>query len=143
MKKAINYTAKVELSNYNRGEFTNVIRVDSFNDMHFVCENDPLCKSVRNYVVGPAVDRLYEFESLGYEPDEILEIIKLNKVYRHEFNSVYGKRGEQKSGSDQFNLQLLLYEALKNPDKAINISLVDGSPMISITPWPKEEEEND
>ena len=43
------------------------------------------------YTTGPIVDRLHEFEKLGYEPEELKDIIRRWRMYRQAMNSVYGK----------------------------------------------------
>lgn len=138
-----NYTAKVRLDPINKNEDTKAIKVENFNDVRFICEPpSPLGRTPTNYITGPIADRLYDFESLGYEPAELERIIRLYRAYRIIAHSTFGScASEKKDISKDFNIQLLLYEALKNPDKSIHISVEDGSPCILITPWPKGEAE--
>lgn len=48
--------------------------------------NDPHC-----YITGPVIDRLHAFEELGYEPEELKELIMRYRAYRLAANSCYGK----------------------------------------------------
>lgn len=42
-------------------------------------------------VTGSIVDRLYEYEKFGYEPEQIEEIIRRYRAYRLAMNSLYGE----------------------------------------------------
>lgn len=42
------------------------------------------------YMKGPLVDRLHEFEKLGYEPEQLYRIIHLYRHYRQAAHSQYG-----------------------------------------------------
>lgn len=47
-----------------------------------------------HYLVGEIANRLYEYEQLGYFPEELKEIIRCYKAYRLTLNSCYGKTGD-------------------------------------------------
>lgn len=47
----------------------------------------------REYLVGEIADRLYEYEQLGYEPDELRLMIMELKARKQTTNSIYGKNG--------------------------------------------------
>ena len=42
------------------------------------------------YLVGEVANRLYEYEQLGYSPDELKEIIDERKKLKERLNSIYG-----------------------------------------------------
>lgn len=86
MIKPKDYTAKVCLGYFN-GEETKVIRVENNNDVKFICETDIKSRTPANYITGPIADRLYDFESLGYEPEELKRIITLYKAYRRALDA--------------------------------------------------------
>lgn len=101
-----NLTFKKELRYYNRGMDTVVADLDSpvmedgiahrfiteTNNENLWCDNRPrmIVNSENHYLVGPIVDRLHTFEELGYEPEEIKEIIRRYRMYRLAMNSFYG-----------------------------------------------------
>lgn len=64
-------------------------------------------------------DRLREFEELGYEPEQLKEIIRLYHIYKLEAHSVYGKSGS-KDNKVEFDPEkdLLVFKskALLHPD---------------------------
>ena len=44
----------------------------------------------RHYLVGEVANRLYEYEQLGYSPEELKEIIELYKGRKERLNALYG-----------------------------------------------------
>lgn len=57
------------------------------------------------YLAGPVIDRLHEFEKLGYEPEQLQRIIDKNKYYKIIANCHYGAYGTLTNRS--------LYEAFR------------------------------
>lgn len=94
-----NLTKKMYLENHNYGEKTVVVEI--VNDCHLTLIREPeenaetfygkriITVPGREYVAGPIVDRLYEFESLGFEPEDIKAISK-------ELRELIGKRTKKK-----------------------------------------------
>lgn len=73
------FTAKVNLTSHNPEEKTTVIRLDA--EPHVIIQernNRAYGRRFDNFVVGPAADRLSEYESLGRSPEELRTIIQKN-----------------------------------------------------------------
>lgn len=94
-----NLTFKKELRHYHRGDETVVACLDTPVGEDGIahrciaeCDNNPrtIVQSDSHYLVGPIVDRLHAFEELGYEPEEIKEIIRRYRMYRLAMTSYYG-----------------------------------------------------
>lgn len=83
-------TITARFDSFGEGE-TNQIIVETeqtlYEDMNarcFVRNNE------KHFLVGEVVNRLYEYEQLGYSPDELKEIIKERKELKERLNSIFG-----------------------------------------------------
>lgn len=75
---------------YGDGE-TNQFIIEEGNDVLY--ENGKYLavkKNRHHYLVGEIVNRLYEYEQLGYSPEELKEIIDDHKKLNERLNSLYG-----------------------------------------------------
>lgn len=83
-------TITARFDSFGEGE-TNQIIVETeqtlYEDMNarrFVRNNE------KHFLVGEVVNRLYEYEQLGYSPEELKEIIKERKELKERLNSIFG-----------------------------------------------------
>ena len=68
---------------------------DSVNSIVVERDDDPIFRPVpKHYLVGEIADRLYEYEQLGYTPEELKELIRRYQAYRFGVNSIYGKTSD-------------------------------------------------
>lgn len=52
-----------------------------------------------HYLVGEIANRLYEYEQLGYSPEELKEIVELYKGRKERLNALYGNFAATQSGA--------------------------------------------
>jgi hypothetical protein len=68
---------------------------DSVNSIVVERDDDPIFRPVpKHYLVGEIADRLYEYEQLGYTPEELKAFIYEHQAYRFAVNSIYGKTSD-------------------------------------------------
>lgn len=69
------------LVTYNKHLGKNVVNADEDYDYQYITTaipNVPHSIERHCYAFGPAIDRLHEFEKLGMEPEEIVQLLKIN-----------------------------------------------------------------
>lgn len=86
----LTFKHRVGHRSYKDGEWDTVAKCD--NRYTYITELDG-----SQYFEGPVVDRLHEFEKLGYEPEELKKIINLFRVYRQAAHSTYGMTATKKN----------------------------------------------
>ena len=69
------------------------------NGLPIVSEYDHLGDVVKDYVAGPAIDRLYDYEELGYTPEELRNIISKYESYERLIKSPNGLTVEHEEDS--------------------------------------------
>ena len=118
-----NLTKKMYLENYHPGEKTTVVEVK--NECHLTLIREPeethetfhnsriITVPGREYVAGPIIDRLAEFESIGMEPEDIKAVskelhelirkrIKKKVVVKKEFKQVVNKLPHEMNGCSNY-----------------------------------------
>lgn len=95
-----------------------------------------------NYLAGEVADRLYKYEALGYEPEELAK--KLKKLEALENPKLKIEIPPLNTGSfkHRFNRDEIaaIEAALKRDDKAVTFTRTDDEVMVTIAPWSGEEE---
>lgn len=83
-------TITARFDSFGEGE-TNQIIVETeqtlYEDMNMRCF---VRNNEKHFLVGEVVNRLYEYEQLGYSPEELKEIIDDRKKLKERLNSLYG-----------------------------------------------------
>lgn len=69
---------------YKEGDYS-IVAVNADNTFEY----DPSDKTT--YLCGSVVNRLHEFEKLGYEPEQLSRIIMLYRQYKQAAHSIYGR----------------------------------------------------
>ena len=103
------------------------------------------------YMTGPVVEKLYKYEALGYEPEELAkklkrleELEKAQKGFREKFKlDLKTPDIHQLTGNThRFNRDEIaaIEAALKRDDKAVTFTRTDDEVMVTIAPWSGEEE---
>ena len=112
-----------------RCETMRAVRLDSYSGFNQICNGSKhryisfgrLIEDTQDYLVGEIADRLYEYEQLGYTPDELRSILMYYKVrkagdgdivrdgLRDGLKSVYITAGRQNGKTE---LQRRIYEYL-------------------------------
>lgn len=77
-------------------------------DSNLVCYTiDHHCDSGKHTLSGPIVDRLHEFEKLGYEPEELKSLIERYHAYKLMAHSTFGKCAFNYRATDNLSLKEL------------------------------------
>lgn len=110
MKNSDRLTTKRVFDNYRPYEFTKASRLSFDRELVVVDEHTETVECVDqrtkyamltvpkcSYATGDIVDRLYDYEELGYSPEELKEIIGRYKAQKIAMNSIYGTLGAKKS----------------------------------------------
>lgn len=139
------YTCKHRFDHYNPNEDIKSIRLD--NASLFITEDSKTESQTYHWLVGEVADRLYDYEALGYSPEELKHIIDMYKTYKSQSYQTYGQCSSHSpidlSRSEEFIMANIIDKAAN--DKNIHVSIFFGPAGISIDmnpPEEKEEEEN-
>lgn len=84
-------TITARFDSFGEGE-TNQLIIEPGERKAYMLPNGELTvkESVKHFLVGEVANRLYEYEELGYSPDELKEIIDERKKLKERLNSIYG-----------------------------------------------------
>ena len=86
--------------------------------------------------------RLYEYEELGYSPEQLEQIIRLYHIYKLEAHSTYGLCSGQKVGPDRLevNIPKLIDEAIEKRDRSVSLYIGENGTSIYFSPWSEEDD---
>ena len=84
-------TITARFDSFGEGE-TNQLIIEPGERKAYMLPNGELTvkESVKHFLVGEVANRLYEYEELGYSPEELKEIIDDRKKLKERLNSLYG-----------------------------------------------------
>lgn len=89
------------------------------------------------YVTGEVANTLFAYESLGYTPEQLKQIIQLFPMYRLMSHSTFGATGSKECSGLQYNLREIIDDAMKHGDRSIRISAEGGKSTLDILPFPQ------
>lgn len=96
----------------------------------------------KEYVADPAIDRLYDYEELGYTPEELREIIRKYERYERMLKSPNGLTMDSTHGHvggwKEFAMNAI-DRASKDRDISVSALFNGAYVSISVYPWPEEE----
>lgn len=87
------------------------------------------------YVTGEVADTLFAYESLGYSPEQLKEIIRRFQMYNLMCNSTFGATSSKDVKTPEFDIREVIDAAMKHGDHSIRIDIKDGNATIDILPW--------
>lgn len=87
------------------------------------------------YVTGEAADTLFAYESLGYTPEQLKEIVRLFPMYRLMSHSTFGAMGTKDAKAPEFDIREVIGAAMKQGNHSIRIDIKDGNATVDILPF--------
>lgn len=137
-------TEKRRFNFWRPDEETIVAQIKNDQDAFHIA--DPEDALNQRFISGVAVARLYEYEELGYTPEELSHMIKMYHVYKSQSYSTYGSLGSVKP--DQ---RLAFYQdihdiidvAMKKRDRSVSLFFGSQGISVDVIPYPPIEEETE
>ena len=131
------FTYKCAFKHYKNYERVPSIRLD----VNATFVGEPEGSEVLHYMVGEVADRLYEYEELGYTPEELRVIVeKYNKeIAVHSGRYPWGS----KKADEGYYIDRIIDQAMKVQDKNTNIFFGPAGISVHVSPCNKEETEEE
>ena len=142
------FTFKTSHFYYSPGEEIPTIANDN---LVFISEPkyDPfefsLIAKPKEYLVGPAIDRLYDYEDLGYTPEQLREIISKYESYERLVKSPNGLTIQEAAYTDlkpsnwKDVVMHAIHRASKDKDVSVSVWFRGDDVNVMVYPWPEEE----
>lgn len=96
------------------------------------------------FIACEAADRLYDYEQLGYTPEELRKIIEGYYRQKIMMNSVYGScspiKQDEKPAFHR-DIHAIIDTGMKKRDRSVSITFTSMGTTVDITPYPEVEEE--
>ena len=97
----------------------------------------------KEYAAGPAIDRLYDYEELGYTPDKLREILGKYKQLKRMASSPSGLTRTGDPNEWKEFVKHAMDRASKDKDVSVTVVLRENDVTVSVYPWPEEDESDD
>lgn len=132
------FTYKCAFKRYKNYERVPSIRLDNVNTTFI---GEPEGSEVLEYIVGEVADRLYEYEELGYTPEELRVIVE---KYNKEIDVHSGRYPWGSKNTDEgYYIDRIIDQAMKAQDKNTNIFFGPAGISVHVSPCNKEETEEE
>lgn len=120
---------------HHEGEITHVLEVW---DNEHVIMADAVSPST-TYLIGPAVDRLYDYEELGYTPKELRDIISKYESYKRLAESPNGLTVERTPVEWERFVKHAIDRAATEKNVSVCVFFRKGDVSVNVYPFPEEE----
>lgn len=120
---------------HHEGEITRVLEV--WDNEHVIMADD--VSPSTTYLIGPAVDRLYDYEELGYTPKELRDIISKYESYERLVKSPNGLTVERTPVEWERFVKHAIDRAATEKNVSVSVFFRKGDVSVNVYPFPEEE----